>query len=106
MKPALQGALGGQIRAGVAAAEEDADQPAPPAGVLTAQGEGLVAEGVMGRGARATAGGVRRLQGVPALIAEPMEQVSNGARRQSQVTGDVGDGLVAAGALPDNPAQG
>jgi hypothetical protein len=79
LKPALQGTLGRQVGSGVVATEEDANQSASPSGVLAAQGEGLVAQGVVGLGAAAPAGVVGRGEGVSSLVVEPLEQVSHRA---------------------------
>jgi hypothetical protein len=105
VEPALQGALGRQGRPGVVAFEEDADQPASPGGVLPAQGEGFVTQGVVALGAGATAAPVGGRERVWPLVVEAPEETADGARVQAEFLGDGGSGLLALLALPEGLAQ-
>lgn len=105
VEPALQGALGRQVRAGMAALEEDPNQSASPGGVFPAQRQGLVAEGVLGSAPGATAGVVGRPEGVGSLVSEALQEAADGARAQAEFVSDGVGGLLPLLALPDGLAE-
>jgi hypothetical protein len=105
VEPALQGAHGGQVGAGVAAAEEDADEAGAPAGVVAAEGEGLVPELAGGRGLAAAAAAVGGRESLAAAVAEAAEEGSDGTGREAEGAGDGGGGLALAVAPQDDLAE-
>jgi hypothetical protein len=103
-EPALEGALARDGGAGVVAAEQDAEQAGPPPGVVAAQGEGLLPEG-LGGGARGGAGAVRGGHRLRAVVLEAAQEVADGARGQAEGAGDGGRGLALLKALPEGTAE-
>jgi hypothetical protein len=73
--------------------EEDADQAGPPGGVVTAQAEGELPEG-LGRGVGPAPAPVGGGESVGAALAAPLEELANGAGRQAERLGDSGRGLA------------
>jgi hypothetical protein len=106
VEPALQGALRGHGGAGVVAAQEDADQAGPPAGVVAAEGQRLVAQPRGGCGARAatTVGGGGEGGGAGAPAAA--QELADGAGREAEVAGDGGGSLTALVAAEDGATEG
>jgi hypothetical protein len=105
LEPPLQGAFDGEVQAGVVAAQQHADQPGSPAGMVTAETQGLRAE-LRGRsGVRSAAVVIRGKEGVGAVAAQAPEQVSDGALRKPQGARDGRSSLSALGAVPEGAAE-
>jgi hypothetical protein len=72
-KPALQRALSGQVRPRMLALQQDTNQPTSPGGVFAAQGNGLVVQGIVGRGPGAATGLVARREDFAPVLTEALE---------------------------------
>src|SRR4051794_37079544 len=100
-EPALQGAFGGRGILGELAAQQHADQAGPPGWVRAAEVHGGVRDRLGtrrgGGAAPVVVGGNRGLS----LLTEAVEQLPDGARRESQRVGDGGTILPFLEAPPD-----
>jgi len=112
LEPALQGPFAGDGLAGVAVVQDDAQKAGAPAGVLPAQVEGGLVQGVPRAfllAGRRSVGGAQRLGVVGrvwAVAAEAAQQVTHGAGGQAQGAGDRRRGLPEPGAPQGGLAQG
>lgn len=106
MEPAPGGALRGHGGAGVTAAQQDADQAGPPAGVVAAEGERLVTQRLRRGGARAATTVLARGEGAGAGAPAAAQQLANGAGGAAEVAGDGGGGLPPLMAVADGATDG
>jgi hypothetical protein len=112
LEPALQGPFGRDGLAGVAVVQDDAQEAGAPAGVLPAQVEGGLVQGVPRAfllAGRRSVGGTQRLGVVGrvlAVAAKAAQQVTYRAGGQAQGAGDRRRGLPLAGTPQDGLAQG
>ena len=99
----MQGPLAGEISLAVFIAQTHADVAGPPSRVLLAQCKSLGVERVFGRSAGARlVGGFDTL----GLIAEALNQLSNGSGAEAEIVGDGRSGLAATDPLLNEFANG
>jgi hypothetical protein len=102
----LQGAFAGRVVVGESAVQDHANQAGSPKRVLAAQGQGRLHDRLRWLGGRGPAVVIVGEHGGLALMAETVDQPSDGARGQSQGLGDGGAILAVLVAPPDGQAHG